>query len=198
MRMRDCDTCLYQGQCSVDDMTSCAHGDNIGRSDYVPKTQSVYIINGVGGSGKSTFISILSILHPLIKEISTVDKVKEVAEFAGWNGEKDEKGRRFLADIKDAMDAYDNLSWKNVDKVIEEDPNCIYFINARSNYDIDYFKKRWNAKTILIERPGTPLIFSNHADAGVMDYNYDIVICNDGNLENLRNKAIQFLLNEKI
>ena len=161
------------------------------------ESPAVYIINGVGGSGKSTFVSILSELHPLIKEISTVDKVKEVAEFAGWNGEKDDKGRRFLADIKDAMDAYDNLSWKNIDKIIEENPNYIYFINARSNYDIDYFKQRWNAKTILIERPGTPLIFSNHADAGVMDYNYDIVICNDGNLENLRNKAIQFLLNEK-
>ena len=26
----------------------------------------------------------------------------------------------------------------------------------------------------------------------------DIVIHNDGNLENLRNKAVQFLLNEKI
>lgn len=41
---------------------------------------AVYIINGVGGSGKSTFVSILSELHPLIKEISTVDKVKEVAK----------------------------------------------------------------------------------------------------------------------
>lgn len=38
--MPDCDTCLYQGQCRVDDMSSCAHGDNIGRSDYVPKIQS--------------------------------------------------------------------------------------------------------------------------------------------------------------
>ena len=162
------------------------------------ESPTVYIINGVGGSGKSTFVSILSELHPLIKEISTVDKVKEVAKFAGWDEVKDDRGRRFLADIKDAMDAYDNLSRKNVDRIIEEAPNYIYFINARSNYDIDYFKQRWNARTILVERPGTPLIFSNHADAGVMDYDYDITICNDGNFESLRNKAIQFLLNEKI
>ena len=47
------------------------------------KSPAVYIINGVGESGKSTFVSILSELYPLIKEISTVDKVKEVAEFAG-------------------------------------------------------------------------------------------------------------------
>ena len=164
----------------------------------IRKSPAVYIINGVGGSGKSTFVSILSELHPLIKEISTVDKVKEVAKVAGWNGEKDDKGRRFLADIKDAMDAYDNLSWKNVDKVIEEAPNYIYFINARSNYDIDYFKQRWNAKTILIERPGTPLIFSNHADAGVYDYKYDIVIKNNGNIDDFKNKAKSFLISEKI
>lgn len=157
----------------------------------------VYIINGVGGSGKSTFVSILSELNPSIKEISTVDKVKEVAKLAGWDGEKDGKGRRFLADIKDAMDAYGKLSQKNVDKVIEEDPYHIYFVNARSNYDIDYFKQRWNAKTILVERPGSPIFFSNHADAGVMDYNYDIVIYNGGNLESLRHQAIQFLLNEE-
>ena len=157
----------------------------------------VYIINGVGGSGKSSFVSLCKEICPSVEEISTVDFVKQVAKFAGWDEVKDDRGRRFLADIKDAMDAYGNLSQKNVDKVIEEDPNYIYFINARSNYDIDYFKQRWNAKAILIERPGTPLIFSNHADAGVMDYNYDIVICNDGNLENLKNKAAQFLLNEK-
>lgn len=102
-----------------------------------------------------------------------------------------------MADIKDAMDAYGKLSQKNVDKVIEEDPYHIYFVNARSNYDIDYFKQRWNAKTILVERPGSPIFFSNHADAGVMDYNYDIVIYNGGNLESLRNQAIQFLLNEE-
>ena len=157
----------------------------------------VYVINGVGGSGKSTFVSILSKLHPSIKEISTVDKVKEVAKVAGWDGEKDDKGRRFLADIKDAMDVYDKLSWKNVDRVIEEAPYYIYFINARSDYDIDYFKKRWNARTILVEKPNIPLIFSNHADARVMDYEYDIVIHNDGDLEDLRNKALQFLLNEE-
>lgn len=158
----------------------------------------VYIINGVGGSGKSSFVSLCKEICPIVEEISTVDFVKQVAKFAGWDEVKDDRGRRFLADIKDAMDAYDNLSWKNVDKVIEEDPNYIYFINARSNYDIDYFKQRWNAKTILIERPGTPLIFSNHADAGVYDYKYDIVIKNNGNFDDFKNKAKSFLISEKI
>lgn len=116
---------------------------------------------------------------------------------AGWDGVKDNKGRRFLSDIKDAMDFYDNLTVKNVNEVIESNPNYIYFINARSSYDIDYFKERWNAKTILIEKPDVPLIFSNHADAGVMDCQYDIIIHNNGDIQALRKYAVQFLLNEE-
>lgn len=33
----DCETCKYNGECTTDDMASCAHGANIGKSDYVPK-----------------------------------------------------------------------------------------------------------------------------------------------------------------
>ena len=40
--MRDCKTCVDYGNCTADDMASCAHGDNIGHSDYRPKT-SEYI-----------------------------------------------------------------------------------------------------------------------------------------------------------
>ena len=40
--MRDCKTCVNYGYCTADDMASCAHGDNIGHSDYRPKT-SEYI-----------------------------------------------------------------------------------------------------------------------------------------------------------
>lgn len=40
--MRDCKTCVDYGNCTVDDIASCAHGDNIGHSDYRPKT-SEYI-----------------------------------------------------------------------------------------------------------------------------------------------------------
>ena len=162
------------------------------------ESPAVYIINGVGASGKSTFVSILSELHPLIKEISTVDKVKEVAEFAGWNGEKDDKGRRFLADIKDAMDRYDRLTIKSVEQRIDADNSKIYFVNARSPYDIEYLKRKYNAKAILIDRPGIPLIFSNHADAGVYDYKYDIVIKNNGNFDDFKNKAKSFLISEGI
>ena len=40
--LRDCKTCVDYGNCTADDMASCAHGDNIGHSDYRPKT-SEYI-----------------------------------------------------------------------------------------------------------------------------------------------------------
>lgn len=33
----DCRSCKYCGECTTDDMASCAHGANIGASDYEPK-----------------------------------------------------------------------------------------------------------------------------------------------------------------
>ena len=158
----------------------------------------VYIINGVGGSGKSSFVSLCKEICPSVEEISTVDFVKQVAKFAGWDEVKDDRGRRFLADIKDAMDRYDRLTIKSVEQRIDADNSKIYFVNARSPYDIEYLKRKYNAKAILIDRPGIPLIFSNHADAKVYDYKYDIVIKNNGNVDDFKNKAKSFLISEKI
>ena len=153
----------------------------------------VFVINGTGGSGKSTFISYCKSFNPKVCEISAVDHVKTVAILAGWDGIKDERGRKFLADIKDAMDRYDDLSRKNVDKVIEENPNYIYFINARSPEDIEYFCNKWDGLSVLIINPRIPPITSNHADAKVLEYKYDVVIKNDGDLEWLRKKAGLFM-----
>ena len=58
--------------------------------------------------------------------------------------------------------------------------------------------RKYNAKAVLIDRPGIPLIFSNHADAKVYDYKYDIVIKNNGNFDDFKNKAKSFLISEKI
>lgn len=154
---------------------------------------NIFVINGTGGSGKSTFVSYCKSFNPNVREISTVDHVKTVATLAGWDGVKDERGRRFLADIKDAMDRYDELSKKNVDKVIEANPNHIYFINARSPEDIEYFCKKWGALSVLITNPRISPITSNHADAKVLEYKYDFVIKNDGDLEWLEKKAEFFM-----
>ncbi len=60
----------------------------------------IVIINGVGGSGKDTFVELCA-KHANVINISSVDKVKEAAKvLVGWNGEKDEKSRKLLVDLK--------------------------------------------------------------------------------------------------
>ena len=65
---------------------------------------NVVIINGSGGSGKSTFCNMccdyaISKYHSIAHELSTVEWVKDVAKFCGWNGAKEEKDRAFLLSI---------------------------------------------------------------------------------------------------
>ena len=71
----------------------------------------IVIINGSGGSGKSTFVRLCKeILESQtnwnVLELSTVDWVKAVAQFAGWDGSKEEKDRKFLHELKMALEEW--------------------------------------------------------------------------------------------
>ena len=67
------------------------------------------------------------------------------------------------------------------------------FIHIREIDEIIKAKKMLNAKTLLIKNPRVELITSNNSDGNVYNYNYDFVIENDGTLEDLKDKAKQFL-----
>ena len=153
----------------------------------------VIIVNGPATSGKSTFVSLCREINPDVREVSTVDKVKEIALAFGCDGIKDEKGRKLLSDLKDAIDRYDNLSLKNVAKVIDSNPDLIYMVNAREPEDIQYFVDRYNALTVLITNNRVKQITSNHADKRVFEYHYDVTIENNGTLEELKEKARELL-----
>lgn len=156
-------------------------------------TNKVFIINGTGGSGKSTFVKFCAEFNDNICEISTVDFVKEVARYVGWNGEKDENGRLFLSNLKDAMEQYNNIPNRKIQETIAANPDYIYFINAREPKNIDCFKQIYNAAAILVVNPNVKPITSNHADANVFDYNYDYYIMNNMGLSNLKDMAEIFV-----
>lgn len=50
----------------------------------------IYVINGMSGSGKSTFCSFVKDIAgaDYSVEFSTVDKVKEIAKMCGWDGKE--------------------------------------------------------------------------------------------------------------
>ncbi len=164
-----------------------------------------FIINGEAQTGKDTFVSLCQdVVKTAINEsdviwnYSMVDKIKQIAKECGWDGEKTPEARKFLSDLKDLCDEFAQTSYKSVkDKVDEflKSPTAeILFIHAREPKDIERLKKEYGAKTILIMRDNHKTNATNHADANVYDYHYDIIIMNPGtNLELYRDKANQFL-----
>lgn len=150
----------------------------------------VFIMNGSGGCGKDTFVelchynSCYTCWH-----ISTITPIKEMAKMAGWNGEKDEASRRFLSDLKDLCTQAQDTSFRYVKEVIQdaEDDDIAYvFVDCREPEEIQRMVNEFGAITVYIDASKrVPFVTSNHADAEVANYNYDIYIDNNGNLGEL-------------
>ena len=164
----------------------------------------VYIVNGMPGSGKTTFEDCCANhIHPKGCHIlSTIDCVKEIAKTCGWDGRKDDKSRKFLSDLKDLLTNYNNLPFKVISKkvgdIARDDPESAVFIDCREPNEIDKLRETFNAKTILIRRESVENeVWSNHADTEVFNYNYDYIIENNGSMLDLIYAVEAFLIEEK-
>lgn len=157
--------------------------------------KKVFIINGSGGVGKDTFCEYVG-HYAKVKVISSIDLVKDYASKMGWNGSKTPKDRRFLSDLKDLLTKYNDYPFRDIcQKVLwfKEDDNEFLFIHIREPEEIDRAKREFNAHTILMVNDNVRGIYSNHADARVLEYNYDIVIDNSGTLKDLEIIAKDFV-----
>lgn len=167
----------------------------------------IVIVNGAPGSGKTTFENFCQeIMDDYCQMRSTVDLVKEIALFyTGWNGEKDLKSRKFLSDLKDLLTEFndvpfnDIVRFKNVweDELemynVKDHPH-ILLVDSREPEEIMRFKRELGAVTVLIRRASAEMAeTSNHADANVLNCDYDYEIDNNGSLDELRMKAAEFL-----
>ena len=165
----------------------------------------IFIINGMAGSGKDTFIEMVEeALENVnkdywIENYSSVTRVKEIAEKCGWNPKvKTEKDRKFLSDLKSLLVEYNDLPFKDMSYIKEgflydfENSKMLFF-HIREPEEIARASKEFNAKTILVRRDSIPHIASNMSDNNVYNYDYDIIIDNNGSLEDLKKKAEQFI-----
>ena len=161
----------------------------------------IYVLNGSGGCGKDTFVELCrECTDYVIWHISTITPIKEAAELLGWQGKKDEKSRKFLSDLKDlctnAFDTSCNYIERQIYRAEYWDADYV-FIDCREPQEIERICKRFNAKSIYIDASKrNPIIVSNHADAEVMNYNYDFYIDNNGTLKDLKEKAKEFMEQE--
>lgn len=158
--------------------------------------KQVFVINGSGGVGKDTFISFVDHRATVIN-FSSVDKVKEVARFIGWNGGKTDKDRKFLSDLKSLCTNYNDMPFNSMREKYEDflkNNAHFLFLHIREPEEIERAKKEFNAKTILVKRNSIKHISSNESDNNVYNYNYNVVINNDGDVDELKDKAICFAL----
>lgn len=162
--------------------------------------KKVFILNGVGTSGKGAFAEFVGKYIPT-RKYSIVDLPKEAAIILGWNGGKTEKDRRFLSDLMDLATEYNDSPYEDVKNLVEafknNTPEEVLIIDMRDPKDIARAVKDFEAETILIRNPGVAQIKSNHADRDVENYKYDYIIENDGTLEQLDNVA-KFFVREMI
>lgn len=172
----------------------------------------VIAVNGAPTAGKTTFEwMVQDIRHKkgLQTEIwSVVEPIKELAYkhfgvggYDAWGEakEKTPKMRRFYSDLKDMLDRYCEHT-KNCCKIeIEKyrieasSKDILLFIDAREPKDLRMLKDTYNATTICIRRASAEnLETSNHADAEVLNFKYDIEIWNNGDLDDFRELAKEF------
>lgn len=171
----------------------------------------VVVVNGRPGVGKTEFERLCAEQCNLSNRMegfvpgyclrvditSTVDFVKEVARFCGWDGVKTLENRKFLSDLKDLLTEWNDVPYKMIVEHIKSLPvsqDWIVFVDCREPAEIQKLKERLNATTVIIRREeveGNEV--SNHADAQVFNYTYDIAILNDSDIIHLEDKARKFI-----
>ena len=75
----------------------------------------------------------------------------------------------------------------------ENDHPSYIFVHAREPHNIQYYKNKYNAITILVVNDHVEQVTSNHADMEVYDFAYDYIIDNNGDLEQLKESAKTFM-----
>ena len=166
----------------------------------------VLAINGAPGSGKTTFENMLKErMGAYYCSRSTIDFVKEIAIKCGWDGTKTLENRKFLSDLKDLLTNYNDGPMRDIRRCLEnfeddlrlhhvENQPHIFVSDVREPTGLQRFKDEYGAITILIRRAAAEEVeTSNHADAEVLNFDYDYIINNNGTLDTLQKIAYDFV-----
>lgn len=162
-------------------------------------------------SGKTTFENNVSdIVGTGCYILSTITPIKELAKELGWDGTKDLKSRKFLSDLKDLLTEWNDYPFKYICEEVRriegdwaeygvKPSSIVIFIDCREPKEIKKLCDKLGAKSLLIRRASAENSeTSNHADEEVLNYNYDIVIENNGDLRDFAVEALKFTNKEHI
>lgn len=159
----------------------------------------VIVINGSGGSGKDTVVDIVA-KHYEVLNTSSIAPIKEILSLAGVPESefKTDAGRKLLSDVKMAFTEYNDLPFRCMkeiyDAFLEWDDVDIMFVHIREPSEIEHFVSAVTevpVVTLLIENR-VQRTYGNMADDNVHDYTYDYVFVNNGPLEELPDRFMEF------
>ena len=154
-------------------------------------------ISGKAASGKTTAAQVIC-EEFLAESFAFGDGVKRVALELGWDGKKDTRGRKLLQDIGRVGREYSSDLWVN--KSIQQaksyapwpkDSICI-FSDCRYPNEIARVKQEmYNVITMRIERDDVELL-KDDSETSLDNYgNWDVVVENNGSLEEFRSKVVE-------
>jgi hypothetical protein len=172
----------------------------------------IFVINGVGGSGKDTFVRACDNEIPCALT-STIDNIKLMLKSAGiyigdftpnygWINEiKGPKERKLLSSIKNILTNYNDFSMKSLAKNIynlELDGFVVIFIMVREFDEMIRIVNAHQAKTILIKSNRIPICETEQSflDQIPKDYVWDYTFSNNDNKLSFTTKAKEWLQNE--
>lgn len=162
--------------------------------------KKIIIVNGNPKSGKTQFELYLA-KHTNAIIYSSITPVKEFAKkYFGWSGNEDDKTeqwRRFFSELKRMLVVEFDYIYICVSNKIREFYRNInaelLLIDSREPEEIERFKNCFQAITIFIKNDRVEKITSNESDKNVENYQYDYLVENNGTLEELEQKAIEFI-----
>jgi hypothetical protein len=171
----------------------------------------ILAINGIGGSGKDTFMNFCS-KYAKCGIVSTIDIVKTMLvkeklytgthTNLGWIDEtkKGPRERKLLSDIKIALMDYDDIPFKCLLKSInkfKKNNAQIVLIAVREFDEMIKICTAYGAKSVLVKRPDIPICETEQMflDQVPGDYKWDFIIENDSDLQNLKIKTRDFVKN---
>lgn len=119
----------------------------------------------------------------------------------GWNGKKDEKGRTLLQVIGQAGRDYNINTWVNmcIGEINYCNPDVVIIDDCRFQNEIARIKEEFsNVKTIRVNRPNfksdlTKEQLQDESETELDNYNFDYVITNDSDLEELKGKVLEII-----
>ena len=170
----------------------------------------VIVINGFPLSGKDSFcdlcLNYMTSRGIMGGKISTIDAIKKLAIQIGWSGLKEPKDRKFLSDLKDLCTEYNDFPFEIVKEQISQtylhftremqvpEDKVVFFVHCREPKEIQKFVDILGAETLIVRREEVEkLPQSNHADEEVLNFEYTYTIENNSNIEELNQKAVDFI-----